>query len=119
MKEKEIRRQLLRQSKEIPDFIDTTSKEGVETFNLMNKVLGIFNVCIINEMLSQRGLDEISTHYYSCLLAIHRINPDLYPIVMEYLMEIYDETIKDLDYWELYEASYNLVNMVNIKQFNE
>jgi hypothetical protein len=114
----EIKKMLKSITASIPDFIDTKDQEDKNIYNGITNILGLFDICIIDFMFSDKGVTDLHIKYYSYLMNIYNIDSDKYKIVSGYIDEVYEYLIHLCEDTQLYEAAHNLKQVVFYSQIN-
>lgn len=100
--------------KVIPYFIDTTNRDDKKIYDIIYYIISLFKECCVDVILDKKYLDELSTIYYTNLIVIYNLKTDITDESLEYISNIYDQLMIDLQESELYESASNLYKVVNI-----
>lgn len=91
---------------QIPDFIDVKDEEHKKVFDNIQNVLKIFYISIRSKRLSKDEIEQYCVEYFTNQLSIY--NSELSKESFDYLNNIQQAIINELEDEELYEAAYNL-----------
>lgn len=114
MTRKETKEKIQAYIKLIPPFIEMANEDHYMIYQNIKRIFKLYNIAIINYMFSNQEIEELNTDYYHSLLNIWNADKKIYPQVAEYIGDLYENILEELEYENEYESAYNLYHLVNL-----